>query len=85
MSNLKTALFDFHVSQGAKMRNFAGFQMRVQYSFGIIIEHDHAKAAAGIIDVLHKVQLSIVGNNGVCSVVVKIITIDLSELKMNHS
>ena len=46
MSSLKTALFDFHVSQGAKMVPFAGYEMPIQYSFGIINEHDKVRAAA---------------------------------------
>ena len=85
MSSLKTALFDFHVSQGAKMVPFAGYEMPIQYSLGIINEHDKVRAAAGIFDVSHMGQFSIVGDDSVCSAIEKIIPIDLSVLKMNQS
>ena len=85
MSSLKTALFDFHVSQGAKMVPFAGYEMPIQYSLGIINEHDKVRASAGIFDVSHMGQFSIVGDDSVCSAIEKIIPIDLSVLKMNQS
>lgn len=56
----KTALFDKHVSLGAKMVPFAGFDMPVQYS-GVTEEHFAVREKAGIFDVSHMGQFFIEG------------------------
>ncbi|NAW51761.1 glycine cleavage system aminomethyltransferase GcvT [Elizabethkingia argentiflava] len=56
----KTALFDIHVSLGAKMIPFAGFEMPVQYS-GVTEEHFAVRENAGIFDVSHMGQFFIEG------------------------
>ena len=48
MSELKTALYDWHVAHGAKMVPFAGYAMPVQYADGIVKEHGHTRTAAGV-------------------------------------
>ncbi|MGA7372059.1 MAG: glycine cleavage system aminomethyltransferase GcvT, partial [Methyloceanibacter sp.] len=46
--NLKTTpLHALHVELGARMTAFAGYDMPVQYSLGVLKEHLHARAAAG--------------------------------------
>jgi aminomethyltransferase len=57
---LKTPLHDLHVAAGARMVPFAGYAMPVQYE-GIIAEHQHTRAAAGLFDVSHMGQLYLVG------------------------
>jgi aminomethyltransferase len=57
---LKTPLHDLHVAAGARMVPFAGYDMPVQYD-GIIAEHQHTRAAAGLFDVSHMGQLYLVG------------------------
>jgi aminomethyltransferase len=52
-----TALHDFHVSLGAKMVPFAGYDMPVQYPTGILAEHLHTRAGAGLFDVSHMGQI----------------------------
>ena len=61
ITELKTALYSFHVEQGGKMVPFAGYQMPVQYPEGIVKEHQHVRNAAGIFDVSHMGQFSIYG------------------------
>ena len=39
MENIKTALHNLHQKHGAKFVPFAGYQMPIQYSKGIIEEH----------------------------------------------
>ena len=39
MENIKTALYNLHQKHGAKFVPFAGYQMPIQYSTGIIEEH----------------------------------------------
>lgn len=56
----KTALFDKHVSLGAKMVPFAGFEMPVQYS-GVTEEHFAVREKAGLFDVSHMGQFMIEG------------------------
>jgi aminomethyltransferase len=84
-ANLKTALFDFHVAHGAKMVPFAGYEMPIQYAAGIVNEHNQVRNSAGIFDVSHMGQFSIVGDDSVCAAIEKVIPIDLSKLKMNQS
>ena len=48
----KTALYDEHVRLGAKMVEFAGFWMPVQYH-SIIAEHKAVRTAVGMFDVSH--------------------------------
>ncbi len=47
-----TALTDIHISLGAKMVPFAGFNMPVQYE-GINIEHLTVRSSVGVFDVSH--------------------------------
>jgi aminomethyltransferase len=84
-ANLKTALFNFHVAHGAKMVPFAGYEMPIQYTAGIVNEHNQVRNSAGVFDVSHMGQFSIVGDDSVCSTIEKVIPIDLSKLKMNQS
>ena len=52
----RTPLHALHVSLGAKMVGFAGFEMPVQYPTGIIKEHLHTRERAGLFDVSHMGQ-----------------------------
>lgn len=54
---LKTPLYDLHVELGAKMVPFAGYGMPVQYPLGVMKEHLHCRAAAGLFDVSHMGQV----------------------------
>ena len=56
----KTALYNKHVSLGAKMVPFAGFEMPVQYS-GVTQEHVAVREKVGIFDVSHMGQFFIEG------------------------
>ena len=56
----KTALYDKHVSLGAKMVPFAGFEMPVQYS-GVTQEHIAVREKVGMFDVSHMGQFFVEG------------------------
>jgi aminomethyltransferase len=58
---LKTPLHSLHVSRGARMVPFAGYDMPVQYADGIIAEHNHVRSEAGLFDVSHMGQAFLVG------------------------
>jgi aminomethyltransferase len=57
---LHTCFHDFHVSRGAKMVDFAGWEMPLQYR-GIIPEHRHTRTNASIFDVSHMGRLTFSG------------------------
>lgn len=58
MSDLKRlVLHDLHVALGGKMVPFAGYEMPVQYRAGVLTEHLHTRAAAGLFDVSHMGQV----------------------------
>ena len=58
MSDLKrTPLYDLHVELGARMVPFAGLDMPVQYQMGVLNEHLHTRAKAGLFDVSHMGQV----------------------------
>ena len=56
----QTVLHAAHVARGARMVPFAGYDMPVQYA-GIIAEHQQTRASAGLFDVSHMGQASLVG------------------------
>jgi aminomethyltransferase len=58
---LRTPLYDLHVELGAKMVPFAGYEMPVQYPMGVMKEHLHARAQAGLFDVSHMGQVRLSG------------------------
>ena len=53
------ALHDLHLALGARMVPFAGYDMPVQYAAGVLKEHLHTRAAAGLFDVSHMGQVLI--------------------------
>ncbi len=58
MGELKrTGLYDLHLEHGARMVPFAGWEMPVQYPMGVMKEHLHTRAAAGLFDVSHMGQV----------------------------
>lgn len=53
----RTPLHGLHLRLGAKMVPFAGWEMPVQYPLGVLKEHLHTRAAAGLFDVSHMGQV----------------------------
>ena len=60
----RTPLHALHVVRGAKMVPFAGYEMPVQYSAGVMKEHLHTRAAAGLFDVSHMGQIALRAKSG---------------------
>ncbi|MBR2816168.1 MAG: glycine cleavage system aminomethyltransferase GcvT [Reyranella sp.] len=58
---LKTPLHARHVTLGARMVPFAGYDMPVQYPAGIMAEHNWTRESAGLFDVSHMGQAFLVG------------------------
>lgn len=60
----KTFLYDDHVKLGAKMVDFAGWDMPVQYT-SIIEEHNNVRNNAGLFDVSHMGEIFVYGKEAV--------------------
>ena len=60
----RTPLFDLHIGAGARMVGFAGYEMPVQYEHGVLYEHNHTRAQAGLFDVSHMGQALLSPNTG---------------------
>lgn len=79
----KTPLNALHVALGGKMVAFAGYAMPVQYPAGILAEHLHTRASAGLFDVSHMGQAFIVptGEVGADRALEQLTASDLAGLK----
>jgi aminomethyltransferase len=75
----KTPLNQIHKDMGAKMTNFGGWEMPVEYT-GIIEEHKAVRNQCGLFDVSHMGEILISGENAAKSLQ-KIITNDLQKLE----
>src|ERR1700712_3811199 len=62
---LKTPLDALHRELGAKMVEFAGYFMPVQYPAGVMAEHLHCRAQASLFDVSHMGQASLHGDGAI--------------------
>ena len=81
----KTALYKIHKNLGAKFAPFAGYEMPIQYSDGIVKEHISTRTYAGFFDVSHMGQFYIEGEPSIDEALEKIIPADLKNLNINQS
>ena len=81
----KTSLNKLHQDNKAKFVDFAGYEMPIQYSKGIIEEHKFTRSHSGIFDVSHMGQLFIYGDDDLTNDLEKIFPLDLKNLKQNSS
>lgn len=56
----RTPLYEEHVAGGARMIDFAGFRMPVEYT-GILEEHKAVRSAAGLFDLSHMGEIRVGG------------------------
>jgi len=73
-----TPLHDAHVARGAKMVDFGGWHMPLQYE-GILAEHRAVRTGVGIFDVSHMGEIDFTGP-GALAAVQKLITNDAAKL-----
>nr|WP_321507576.1 glycine cleavage system aminomethyltransferase GcvT [uncultured Celeribacter sp.] len=71
----RTPLYDFHVACGGKMVPFAGYEMPVQYPLGVMKEHLHSRAAAGLFDVSHMGQVLLHSDQGIAALALALETL----------
>lgn len=60
----RVPLHDLHVARGGKIVPFAGYEMPVQYTAGVLKEHLHTRAATGLFDVSHMGQIALLPKSG---------------------
>ncbi len=76
----RTLLYALHLELGAKMVPFAGYEMPVQYPAGVLKEHLHTRAHAGLFDVSHMGQAFLSGADPAAALE-KLTPADVSGLK----
>jgi aminomethyltransferase len=79
----RTPLFHGHVAAGAKLVDFAGWEMPIQYS-GVVDEYQTVRSAAGLFDVSHMGRLLLSGA-GALSFLQRVATNDASKLAVLES
>ena len=57
----RTPLHALHLELGARMVEFAGYDMPVSYPAGVLAEHRHCREAAALFDVSHMGQVRLLG------------------------
>ncbi|MDR1789447.1 MAG: glycine cleavage system aminomethyltransferase GcvT, partial [Opitutaceae bacterium] len=58
---MRTPLYEFHKAHGARLVDFAGWEMPVQYR-SILEEHRAARSAAALFDVSHMGEVDVTGD-----------------------
>lgn len=79
---LRTPLYDLHLELGAKIVPFAGYAMPVQYPLGLMKEHLHTRAAAGLFDVSHMGQIKISGEKAAAALE-RLMPVDVASLGLH--
>lgn len=77
----RTSLYDTHNALGAKMVEFSGWEMPVQYK-GILEEHRAVRTAAGLFDIDHMGQVRVTGKDAL-AYLNHLLTADFSEMGVN--
>ncbi len=80
---LRTPLYETHLALGARMVEFGGWEMPVQYS-GILEEHNAVRTAAGLFDIDHMGQFDVTGPDAL-AFLQRMLSADLSKLQENEA
>lgn len=80
-----TPLHSLHLSLGARMVPFAGYDMPVQYPAGVLKEHLQTRTSAGLFDVSHMGQVILIAKSGnnedAARALEKLVPVDIIGLK----
>jgi aminomethyltransferase len=81
----RTPLHALHLRLGARMVPFAGYEMPVSFPAGLLKEHLHVRAAAGLFDVSHMGQIALAPRTGeigeVAEALERLVPVDIVGLK----
>ena len=77
-----TPLHGEHVALGARMAEFGGWDMPIQYE-GILAEHEHARAQTGLFDICHMGEFELTGPTAVADLE-NLLTMEVSTLAVGQ-
>lgn len=77
-----TPLSQWHIDRGARMVEFAGYEMPIQYS-SIVQEHTATRSSAGVFDISHMGRLRFEGNRA-HELLSHLLTRDVAKLKLGQ-
>src|SRR5687768_17519673 len=80
----RTPFYDFHVAAGAKMVDFAGWEMPILYR-GIVEEHEQTRRSGSIFDVSHMGRLHFSGGADAVTFLNRVLTRNVAEQKVGQS
>ncbi|MDK2857657.1 MAG: aminomethyltransferase [Verrucomicrobiota bacterium] len=78
----KTPLHEEHIALGAKMAEFGGWNMPIQYN-GILAEHDHTRTKTGLFDICHMGEFELSGPNAAADLET-LLTMNISTLTIGQ-
>ena len=84
MTNLRTPLYDTHVALGARIVEFGGWDMPVQYSNGVLAEHAAVRQRVGMFDVSHMGRIRLTGD-GVAEALDRVVTSNVGTLRAGRA
>lgn len=79
----KTPLYALHQERGARLVPFAGYEMPLHYSLGILKEHLHTREQAGLFDVSHMGQILLHGS-AAASALESLVPVDIIDLPVGQ-
>ncbi len=79
----RTPLYDTHLALGARMVEFSGWEMPVQYK-GILEEHRAVRTSAGLFDIDHMGQIRVTGADAL-PYLQKLLSANLAPLAVNSA
>ena len=79
----RTPLYQEHLALGARIVEFSGWEMPVQYS-GILQEHDAVRTKAGLFDVSHMGEFKLEGAD-VLAFLQQLVPNDISKLAIHQA
>jgi aminomethyltransferase len=77
-------LHDRHVAAGAKLVDFAGWEMPVQYPAGVRAEHMAVRERCGVFDVSHMGEIEVSGSQA-CDLLQRLLSNDISQIRVGGS
>jgi aminomethyltransferase len=80
---MRTPLYDWHIAQGARMVDFASWEMPIQYG-SIVDEHQAVRTAAGMFDISHMGRLLFEGTDAL-SLIQEVYTNDAATMSVGQA
>jgi aminomethyltransferase len=80
----RTPFYDFHVTMGGRVVDFAGWEMPIVYRDGIIEEHNQTRRSGSIFDVSHMGRLQFAGKDAT-AFLNHVLTRNVAEQKLGQS